>query len=196
MSNQTDPEEELTEGAVNPDLEGLVLNNSASTETSESIAGLSQNDIDTQSVSTADVYYTSTTKATSLLKVSPYPDPEDLRRYEEIHPGAADRIFKLAEQEQANRHDLKKLLYSAQCEEMKRVHESDAHARNSAVLVSIVLAGSAVLIAIWGNSWSSAVIGSIIGAGSIASVVKSFMNGRSSPSDDDDDEQEESADSE
>jgi uncharacterized membrane protein len=35
----------------------------------------------------------------------PLPDPETLQRYENAIPGAADRIFKMAEKEQTNRHD-------------------------------------------------------------------------------------------
>lgn len=34
----------------------------------------------------------------------PVPQPDDLARYDEILPGAADRIFAMAEKEQAHRH--------------------------------------------------------------------------------------------
>lgn len=36
----------------------------------------------------------------------PIPAPEDLFRYEEIHPGLADRIMKMAENQSSHRHQI------------------------------------------------------------------------------------------
>jgi uncharacterized membrane protein len=38
--------------------------------------------------------------------VGPLPDPDTLQRYEETHPGIAERILKMAELEQVERHAL------------------------------------------------------------------------------------------
>jgi uncharacterized membrane protein len=46
----------------------------------------------------------------SELFSGPVPDPESLERYESINPGFADRLIKLAEDEQKSRLELNRLL--------------------------------------------------------------------------------------
>ena len=40
------------------------------------------------------------------LRIAPIPTPEELRKYEEINPGFAERIIKMAEQERIDRNKL------------------------------------------------------------------------------------------
>jgi uncharacterized membrane protein len=56
----------------------------------------------------------------SELFSGPVPDPESLEKYELIHPGFADRLIKLAEEEQKNRLELNRLLVENEIQNQKR----------------------------------------------------------------------------
>ena len=96
----------------------------------------------------------------------PLPPPEILKKFDEVVPGAAERIIKMAEEQSTHRKDLE-----------KKVIESDiARSKWGQVLgFAIAIAGLAAstLIAIYG----SAIAGGIIGVGTLASLVGVFMYG-------------------
>ena len=96
----------------------------------------------------------------------PLPPPEILKKFDEVVPGAAERIIKMAEEQSTHRKDLE-----------KKVIESDiARSKWGQVLgFAIAIAGLATstLIAIYG----SAIAGGIIGVGTLASLVGVFMYG-------------------
>jgi len=64
--------------------------------------------------------------------VGPLPHPEVLKKYEQILPGAADRIIKLAEHQLAHRQDIEKQIIKSNIESEKR-------GINFAFLLAIVL---------------------------------------------------------
>jgi len=106
-------------------------------------------------------------KQTSMQAFSgPLPPPEILKRFDEVVPGAAERIIKMAEEQSAHRKELE-----------KKVIESDISRSKWGQILGFVIAivGLAVsaLVAIYG----SAVAGGIIGVGTLASLVGVFMYG-------------------
>lgn len=101
----------------------------------------------------------------------PLPPPDILKKFDEVVPGAAERIIKMAEEQSAHRKDLE-----------RKVIESDiARSKWGQVLgFFIAITGLAIsaIIAIYG----SAIAGGIIGVGTLASLVGVFMYGSSSRS--------------
>lgn len=101
----------------------------------------------------------------------PLPPPDVLKKFDEVVPGAAERIIKMAEEQSAHRKDLE-----------RKVIESDI-ARSKwgqALGFFIAIAGLTVsaVIAIYGSS----IAGGIIGVGTLASLVGVFMYGSSTRS--------------
>lgn len=101
----------------------------------------------------------------------PLPPPEILRRFDEVVPGAAERIIKMAEEQSTHRKDLE-----------RKVIDSDiARSKWGQILgfcIAVVGLAVAALIAIFGN----AIAGGVIGVGTLASLVGVFMYGSSTRS--------------
>jgi|SRR3989344_2846902 len=96
----------------------------------------------------------------------PLPPPEVLRRFDEVVPGAAERIIRMAEGQFAHRVDLE-----------KRVIKSDiARSRWGQIFAFVIaLVGLAVaaIVSIYGSQWA----GSIIGGGTLVSLAGVFLYG-------------------
>ncbi|HEY4526937.1 MAG TPA: DUF2335 domain-containing protein [Candidatus Paceibacterota bacterium] len=96
----------------------------------------------------------------------PLPHPETLRMFDQVVPGAAERIIKMAEDQSNHRKELE-----------KKVIESDiARSRLGQILgFAIAIVGLVVsaIVSIYGN----AIAGGIIGVGTLASLVGVFMYG-------------------
>lgn len=60
----------------------------------------------------------------SELFSGPVPDPESLERYESINPGFADRLIKLAEDEQKSRLELNRLLVENEINNQRKTWEN------------------------------------------------------------------------
>ena len=102
----------------------------------------------------------------SSLFSGPLPSPETLKKFNEVVPGAAERIIKMAEDQSRHRRDLE-----------KRVIESDLSRSKWGQILGFVIAiaGLAVsaVVAIYGN----AIAGGVIGLGTLATLVGVFMYG-------------------
>src|SRR3990167_2352961 len=96
----------------------------------------------------------------------PLPPPEILRKFDEVVPGAAERIIKMAEDQSIHRKELE-----------KKVIDSDIARSKWGQILGFVIAitGLAVsaIIVVYGN----AIAGGIIGVGTLASLVGVFMYG-------------------
>jgi len=97
----------------------------------------------------------------------PLPNPEDLAKYEEVHSGAAERIFKMAEIQGDHRRALEKR------------HQEASIARSSLgvrlgfiVAMSAILGGVIVMLA-GEEGWGFAVI-----LGNVATLAVVFVVGR------------------
>ena len=96
----------------------------------------------------------------------PLPHPEILKKFDEVVPGSAERIIKMAEDQSSHRKDLE-----------RKVIESDiARSKWGQVLgflIAIIGLGVSAAVSIYGN----AIAGGIIGVGTLASLVGVFMYG-------------------
>lgn len=96
----------------------------------------------------------------------PLPPPEALARYDQVVPGAAERIIAMAEKQADHRRAME-----------RQVISNDV--RNSrlglwfALLVGLAGLGAAAVIAIWGHSFA----GGFIGTATIGSLVGAFIYG-------------------
>jgi len=97
----------------------------------------------------------------------PLPPPEDLARYEQVHPGAADRIIRMAEQQAMHRQHLEKVVIG-----------SNATAQKWGLGCAFIIAMSAI----WGGVWlalkgmGGAGLATIIGA--LVALVAVFVYGK------------------
>jgi uncharacterized membrane protein len=104
----------------------------------------------------------------------PLPPPEILQGYEDAFPGAAERIFKMAEDQGEHRRELEKQAFGIEKEGMVR---SFAEARLGQILafaISALFLGCGTYTAIHGQ----AVVGSLFGTLGIGGIVTTFIEGR------------------
>ncbi len=96
----------------------------------------------------------------------PLPPPEILQKFNEVVPGAAERIIKMAEEQSVHRRALE-----------KKVIDSDIARSKYGQILGFVIAIAglvvAALIAIYGN----AIAGGAIGVSTLVSLVGVFMYG-------------------
>ncbi len=96
----------------------------------------------------------------------PLPPPEVLKRFEEVVPGSAERIIKMAEGQFVHRTALE-----------KKVIDSDiARSKLGQILgftIAIIGLVCSVVISIYGNQ----IAGTILGVGTLVSLVSVFMYG-------------------
>ncbi|MDP1633348.1 MAG: DUF2335 domain-containing protein [Gallionellaceae bacterium] len=113
----------------------------------------------------------------------PLPAPEDLQRYDELLPGAAERIIAMAEMEQRHRHEQEKKAIASelatretlQTTEMSRIDgvmRSDKRGQYLGAFVSILAISGAIYIA-ESQPW---VAGALVGL-PILGIVKALRNG-------------------
>lgn len=97
----------------------------------------------------------------------PLPAPDLLQRYEEILPGAAERILTMAEEQARHRQSLE-----------RKVIDGDLSAQRLGLVaggvVAVALGVVAAVIAIWASPAAGAVVGSI----DIAGIVGAFVYGQ------------------
>lgn len=96
----------------------------------------------------------------------PLPHPDILRQFDEVVPGAAERIIKMAEEQSAHRKDL----------EQKVINSDIARSKWGQILgfvIAIMGLTVSALVSVYGN----AITGGIIGVGTLASLVGVFMYG-------------------
>lgn len=98
----------------------------------------------------------------------PIPPPDILAHYNEIAPGAADRIIAMAESEVAHRQDCEKQALSSEISDVKR-------GQIFGFIIGLIAILSGAITALNGSEWAGAAIGS---AGVIG-LVSVFVYGRS-----------------
>ncbi len=99
----------------------------------------------------------------------PLPPPEVLKRFDEIVPGSAERIITMAEEQSIHRKNLEKQVIYSDISRSK-------WGQILGFVIAIVGLGVSGVVAIYGN----AIAGSIIGVGTLASLVSVFMYGSKS----------------
>ena len=96
----------------------------------------------------------------------PLPPPEILRKFDEVVPGAAERIIKMAEDQSIHRKELE-----------KKVIDSDIARSKWGQILGFVIAIAGLVVSAIVVVYGSAIAGGIIGVGTLASLVGVFMYG-------------------
>lgn len=96
----------------------------------------------------------------------PIPPSTELERYEKILPGSAERILKMAENQSHHRQDLE-----------KKVIQSDVRSSFLGICFAFIITIAALLLAGYCVHAGYPYIGLLFGAGSIGSIVGSFIYG-------------------
>jgi uncharacterized membrane protein len=97
----------------------------------------------------------------------PLPPPEHLREYEQIVPGAAERLIKMAEDQSVHRRGLENRVIDAQ------IRQSDRGQWMAVAVAMLFLAGS-IWVTLAGFPW----VGSILGGTTVASLVGIFITSK------------------
>jgi uncharacterized membrane protein len=96
----------------------------------------------------------------------PLPPPAILAQYDSVVPGAAERILKMAEEQSKHRRDLESQVIAADI----------ANARKGLMfgfIIGVVGLLAALIAALYGKEW----VGSVLGVGTLVSLVGTFVYG-------------------
>lgn len=112
------------------------------------------------------------------LKVSqytgPFPAPEILSDYEEVLPGAAERLFKLVESEQEHRHQMQKAQIEAQIQDQKDIREIEKRGQIFGLVIAAIVMGVVTVTALNDKQFTA----SVLGVGGLTSLVSVFVLGK------------------
>ena len=104
----------------------------------------------------------------------PMPPPVLLREYEDICPGSADRMLRMAEQEAEHRRKTESEIISAQQEYSNKQFAEARFGQVCALVITIAALIGGVYTAVNGHE----IAGGIIGVGGIGGIVTTFILGR------------------
>lgn len=96
----------------------------------------------------------------------PLPPPEILGRYEEVVPGSAERIIKMAEGQFSHRTELERKVIDSDIQITK-------NGQRFGFLIALAGLIVAAVVSIYGKQWA----GSVIGGGTLATLVGVFVYG-------------------
>jgi uncharacterized membrane protein len=96
----------------------------------------------------------------------PLPHPDILKKFNEIVPGSAERIIKMAEEQSTHRRELE-----------KKVINSDISQSKRGQILGFIISITGLLVSAFVAVYGSAIAGGIIGIGTLASLVSVFMYG-------------------
>jgi uncharacterized membrane protein len=122
----------------------------------------------------------SVTQSTQVFQ-GPLPPPEILYRYDQIIPGAADRIIQLAESEIRHRQEQEKAATDANIQAQRRqleiaeiqvrlVHNSDRLGQSLGFLVSVICLGASLYLGLNGQPW----LGGVLAALPLAAIIRAL----------------------
>lgn len=107
-------------------------------------------------------------KTQSEMFSGPIPHPEILGRYEEIIPGAANRILVMAEEQSAHRQGIEKSV-------VKSDILKSYWGLGAAFLLALLFGGMGSLLVYYGQPWA----GAAIATGPVVGLVTAFLVGTS-----------------
>ncbi len=96
----------------------------------------------------------------------PLPHPEILEKFNEIVPGSAERILKMAEDQSHHRRELE-----------RKVITSDISRSKWGQILGFIIAICGLLVSAFIAIYGNAIAGGIIGVGTLVSLVSVFMYG-------------------
>ncbi|MFP4215807.1 MAG: DUF2335 domain-containing protein [Phycisphaerae bacterium] len=108
----------------------------------------------------------------------PLPPPAMLEEYEKVLPGAAERICALAEEEARHRRQMDQRSLDAAKDDRsaERAERRLGQILGFITCMGLIIAG--VLIAAITRSTTGTIVGGLVGAGGLASVIVAFVSGR------------------
>lgn len=112
--------------------------------------------------------------AFSKITSGPLPPPELLAGYEQVCPGGADRIIRMAEAEGEHRRRMEEKMFDAQVEFMRRGYFEGRLGQIFAFSIAVIFLVGGSYVAIRGEPWAGGLFGSV----GIASIVSAFIWGR------------------
>ena len=104
----------------------------------------------------------------------PIPPPEILRKYDEIHPGLAKRIIKMAEEKAAHRRIVEREVTAIQARDQTAYRRSELPGQVFGFATGLAAIGGAALAAVKGVQ----IAASFIGTAGVTGLVTAFMMGR------------------
>lgn len=99
----------------------------------------------------------------------PIPDPLTMERYNQIMPGAAERILKMAEDQARHRQDLEKIIIKSQCRD-------SLLGIIAGFILALVTICAGTYVITKGNIWS----GTLLGSAGLVGLVSVFIYGTNS----------------
>ena len=111
------------------------------------------------------------TRETAIFQIeSPYPLSSEIEGYERVLPGAAERIFKLVEDESKHRRELEKMA-------LQKESRDSLLGLIFAFIIALATAGIGGALIYLGYPTA----GSIFGISGVASIVSAFLRTRTQP---------------
>ena len=104
----------------------------------------------------------------------PIPPPSILNQYNDMLPGAADRIIAMAEKEAAHRHKMEEKALDAEIKGLKAEAEDTKRGQFFGFFIALAIIAGSVYAGTNGAQWT----GSLLGVGGIGSLVSVFIIGR------------------
>lgn len=95
----------------------------------------------------------------------PLPPPDALEKYERVSPGAAKRIFAMAETQGHHRRELEKSLVDNEYKEASK-------GQNCAVIVVVIAIISGAITGILGAQWTGSMIGGLVVVGLVYALIR------------------------
>lgn len=95
----------------------------------------------------------------------PLPPPDELEKYERVSPGAAKRIFAMAETESSHRRELEKSLVDNE-------YKQASKGQNCAATLGALAIISGTIAGISGAQWTGSVIGAVVVVGLVYALIR------------------------
>jgi uncharacterized membrane protein len=113
----------------------------------------------------------------------PIPHPDILRGYEDVCPGAADRLISMAEKYGEHRREMERRSLSLAEAELKSDRNQGYSGLAAATLVSIASIVGGVYVAIKGNpGWGAALSsGGLLGVSGLPAIISAFTRRENKP---------------
>jgi uncharacterized membrane protein len=106
----------------------------------------------------------------------PLPPPGLIKGYEEVCPGAAQRIIAMAEAQGKHRRQIEEKMGSGNMEGMRLQFKENRRGQYCAVSVAIAFLAAGVYVAVNGNPWPGALLGGLGGGGmGLHAIVNAFL---------------------
>ena len=103
-----------------------------------------------------------------MVRSGPIPSPDDLRSYEDVCPGAADRIIAMAEKEQQNRHKNEQLL-------VESVSKGNLNGIKWAGTISVLVVVGGIICIMSDHDFA----GVFLGASGLIGIISAFLKNTS-----------------